>query len=105
MRRSTRVLLGVNAVLLAGLLLTVLPRAVATMQGGGGGGGGIASRPRGQYVMLAGRVLGSNTSGIYIADAVNRELIALRYGSSDQRLEPFGFRDLNADSAAAGRAR
>jgi hypothetical protein len=55
--------------------------------------------------MLAGRVLGSNTSGIYIADAVNRELIALRYGSSDQRLEPFGFRDLNADSAAAGRAR
>jgi hypothetical protein len=105
MRRSTRVLLGVNAALLAGLVLTMLPRAVASMQGTGtvGAAGGV--RPRGQYVMLAGRVLGANTSAIYIADAVNRELIALRYGSSDQRLEPFGFRDLNADSAAAGRAR
>lgn len=95
-RRSTRVLVGVNAVLLAALVLAWIPRATA--QGG-------AARPRGQYAMLGGKLSGSSTSGVYVVDSVNRELIALRYVRGDGGLEPFGFRDLNADSAAARRTK
>jgi hypothetical protein len=38
-------------------------------------------------------------------DSVNRELIALKYDRSKTRLEPFGFRDLSVDSAAARRGK
>jgi hypothetical protein len=45
------------------------------------------------------------TSAVYILDSVNRELIALKYDRSKTRLEPFGFRDLSVDSAAARRGK
>jgi hypothetical protein len=95
-RRSTRVLLCVNLVLVGALLVLVLPRA---------GAQGQVSRPRGQYVMLGGKVQGMGTSAVYILDSVNRELIALKYDRSKTRLEPFGFRDLSVDSAAARRGK
>lgn len=118
--RATLALVGLN-VLLAGALLasvwpshgpsggsggnagvSVVPSALA--QGGGGGvGGGGASRARGQYLLLAGRVNGSSTAGVYIIDSVNREIAAVRWDRSAKRLVPLGFRDIGVDSGQGQR--
>lgn len=59
------------------------------------------ARPRGQYIMVSGRLQGSPTNGIYVIDIANQELIALRWDRTSQRLQGLGWRDLARDSGAA----
>lgn len=78
--------------------------AVAMAQGTSPAGPAV-TRPRGQYLLLAGRMQGSPPGVVWVIDTVNRELLALKWNRSERRLEPFDIRNLNRDTAGAGPAR
>jgi len=60
-----------------------------------------ASQPRlhGEYSMVAGRTTSSGKDAIYIMDATNREMVAVRWENSRLTLVGIGFRSLDADTA------
>ncbi len=58
-------------------------------------------RPRGEYLMVGGGVQGSGSSAVYILDTVNQEMMAVTYNYSLSVLEPLGYRNVAADTAAA----
>lgn len=91
-----------SLVLLNGLLLAAL--AVMTLQPSAAAQPG-ANRPRGSYLLLAGRMIGGPSHAVYVLDTANQELLGLRWDSSGQRLEPFGYRNVATDSSGAGRSR
>lgn len=85
---------AVNVVLLAVLVsLSLGPGAGAQPAGG-------PARARGEYTMLSGKTNTGNTNAVYVLDAANQELIALRWDASRQRLITIGYRDLDADAKA-----
>ena len=55
-------------------------------------------RPKGQYAMVSGKVQGVTESVLYVADAANEQLIALRYDRSRKSVQPIGYRDLLEDA-------
>lgn len=91
-RNIPRGALAANAALLA-LLAAVSLAPVASAQRG-------TSRARGEYSMSAGRILGGSASVVYVLDAANQELIALRWNESTKSLDGIGFRDLSQDAQA-----
>lgn len=93
--KQFRALLTLNAALLAILAAIVLaPSADAQNR---------ANRARGEYTMVSGRMLGAVEDAIWIIDAANEELLALRWNNSAKRLDGIGYRDLSQDAAQAGR--
>lgn len=98
--RFAKGLIVTNALLLGALaVVTLQPAAEAQRQGGG------ATRPRGTYLLVAGKMIGGTSHAVYVLDTSNQELIGLRWDGAGQRLEPFGYRNIAGDSAAAGRGR
>jgi hypothetical protein len=67
----------------------------------------VQTRPRGEYLMLSGRVSAASTSYLYVLDRVNQELIGLKYDRAGQRYDLFAYRNLAEDarSTAGGRTR
>jgi len=55
-------------------------------------------RARGNYTMVSGRVQGNNTHALYIVDASNQELVAVRWDIGRNGLVPIGYRSLAADN-------
>ncbi len=94
MRPTTRTgLLIVNVALLLALGMVVLSSRA--------GAEGQPGRPRGEYVMVSGRVQGAPSNAIYILDTVNQELLAVRWNAGNKRLVGVGYRNLAADMQAA----
>lgn len=60
-----------------------------------------ASRARGNYTMVAGRLRSGSTSAIYIIDAANQDVVALRWNDSRKALEGLGYRNLARDVGQA----
>ena len=60
-----------------------------------------AGRPRGDYAMLAGQILGSEEDGLYIIDSANQEMACLQFDRTRRAMRFIGFRDLAADARAA----
>lgn len=60
-----------------------------------------AGRAPGDYTMVAGKVQGVSEAAIYIIDAKNQEMVALRWDQSAHKLEPIGYRDLAQDTKRA----
>lgn len=60
-----------------------------------------ARRAPGEYTMVAARPLGLSEDALYIVDANNMELLAVRYDQSAKELSFIDFRDLNTDLDAA----
>lgn len=90
-----RRVVAVNVVLLAALVsMTIGPGAAAQPAAG------TPQRARGDYTMLSGKTNTGNTSAIYVLDAANQEIIALRWDASRQKLISIGYRDLDADAKA-----
>lgn len=86
----TKGLIALNAALLGVLaLITLAPVADAQTR---------RSRPKGQYAMLDGRVQGAVESVLFVYDAANQEMLALRWDRSRRLLTTIGFRDLAADA-------
>lgn len=80
-------LIAVNAA----LLVVLGAVSIATAQPG--------NRARGDYAMVGGEILGGGGgNAVYILDASNQELIAVKWDTSRKLLEGIGFRDLNKDS-------
>ena len=82
----------VNPLIAANVVLLVVLGAVsiATAQPG--------NRARGDYAMVGGEILGGDGNAVYILDASNQELIAVKWDTSRKVLDGIGFRDLNRDS-------
>ncbi|GAB5497200.1 MAG: hypothetical protein Phyf2KO_22800 [Phycisphaerales bacterium] len=81
-------LIALNAALLG--VLGVVSIAVAQPQD---------NRARGDYAMVGGEYLGGGSgNAVYILDASNQELIAVRWDTSRKVLDGIGYRDLNNDS-------
>lgn len=86
-------LIGVNIALLAALLATSVlaqPRSTPGVLG--------ADRARGNYTVVSGRVQGSPGHVLYIFDAANQELVAVRWDRNAQKFETIGFRDVAGDA-------
>ncbi|PHQ81277.1 MAG: hypothetical protein COB69_04535 [Phycisphaera sp.] len=80
-------LIAVNVV----LLVVLGAVSIATAQPG--------NRARGDYAMVGGEILGGGGgNAVYILDASNQELIAVKWDTSRKVLDGIGFRDLNRDS-------
>ncbi len=84
-------LIGVNIALLAALVATSVlaqPRPL----------GGAGDRARGNYTVVSGRVSGSPSNVLYVFDAANQEIAAVRWDRTTQKFETIGFRDVAGDS-------
>ncbi len=89
---SVRTLAVVNGALILALGLLMLSTP-ATAQPGG------AARVRGEYTVVAGKTSsGGSNSAVYILDAANREMIAVRWDQGRKSLIGIGYRNLDADS-------
>lgn len=86
--RSTRALIALNAALVCALAVVTLAPAAEAQRGG---------RGRGEYTMVSGRMQGTPEAAIYIIDANNLELVAVKWNRSRKQLDGVGFRDLAAD--------
>lgn len=96
--RSKKHLLALN-----GLLVVVL--ALVTFAPGAEGRQAAAARSRapGQYAIISVQFQGATDRAMFIADAANEQLIALRWDRSRRSLDGIGFRDLKADAELASR--
>lgn len=96
-RRTYSNLIAINAVALAALLaVTIAPIADANNQ---------SRRARGEYTMVSGRVQGLPESAVYIIDAANQEMLAVRFNRSRQSIEGIGYRNMADDARAAQQQR
>lgn len=85
---------AVNVVLLAVLVsMSIGPGAGAQPTGG-------PARARGEYTMISGKTNTGNTNAVYVLDAANQELLAVRWDASRQKLVTVGYRNLDADAKA-----
>jgi hypothetical protein len=91
--RQRRFLIALNAVLAITLLAVALAPQASAQRGGAAGG-----RARGDFTMIAGKIQGGNGSAIYIVDANNQDMIALRWNQGTKALDGIGYRDLQEDS-------
>lgn len=92
--RDRSSLIGLNIALLAALAAVTLgPWARAREEQPG--------RKRGEYTMVGGQYQGGDSNAVFILDAVNQEMIALRWNEGSRSMEGIGYRDLAADAAAA----
>ncbi|MEM1424627.1 MAG: hypothetical protein AAGH64_11575 [Planctomycetota bacterium] len=58
-------------------------------------------RAPGEYTMVSSRPQGANEDALHIVDAVNMELVSLRYDIGAKELKFIDYRDLSADLNAA----
>ncbi len=91
--RPWRGLIALNVALLLVLGLLALQPPAGARQAG--------TRARGEYTMVAGRIQGGNSNCVYVIDAVNQDMIALRWNESKKSLDGIGYRDLRADAQTA----
>lgn len=87
-----KALLWLNGMLIAALLVMtaapgVLAESLSTQP----------SRVRGDYTMVAGKTTAGSIHAIYVVDAANQEIIALRWDPR-QKLIPVSYRSIEVDS-------
>lgn len=90
-----RGLIALNVVLL------VLLAGVTLSSTGVVGQSQPGARSRGDYTAVGGKIQGGNANAIFVLDAVNQELVALRWNETTKSLEGIDFRDLARDARAA----
>lgn len=95
------------------VLALVLAAVWGSGPGGFGGSGANAQpgaapgqpRPRGQYLVVSGRLNGMPANAIYLLDTANQEMVALRWERSRNDLIGLGYRSVSDDGKAAGGGR
>ena len=90
---SIRTLAAINGALILSLGLLMLSAPATAQQGG-------PVRARGEYTMVAGKTVSGSNSAVYILDAANREMVAVRWDQGRKSLSGIGYRNLDADSKA-----
>lgn len=92
--RSRRTLLVLNALLLLALGIVLwAPRAAAQ------------SRPRGDYVMVAGEVNGASGQVLWVLDQTHEELVAIMWNQPTTSFVGIGYRNLVTDGVSLIRGR
>jgi hypothetical protein len=86
-------LIGVNIALLAALIGSAVLAQGRTSPPPASG-----ARTRGNYTVVSGRVQGSTGSVMYVFDAANQEIVAVRWDRNASRFETIGWRDVAGDS-------
>lgn len=97
MLRNHRGLVLLNVALLVTVVLVGFGRP-ATAQNSGKPAEPTPNRGRGDYTMVSGKTGSGGTDAIYIVDAANQELVALRWEPGRQTLSGIGYRDIAADA-------
>lgn len=93
--KRARSVAGPLIALNAGLLVVLGIVSIAQAQPG--------ARARGNYAMVGGEYLGGGgANAVYILDAANQELIAVKWDESRKVLDGIGYRDLNKDAQQRG---
>jgi len=92
-RSGLRGLVIVNLALLAGIAAVTLSPAADAQ-----------ARLRGNYVVAAGDVPGTDAGVIYIVDTTTQELVALGWDPNQKAISGIGYRNLQIDAATALRA-
>ncbi|HED53091.1 MAG TPA: hypothetical protein ENJ00_02685 [Phycisphaerales bacterium] len=91
--RAEKKILGLNPLVLLNVVLLGVLGAVSIAPAQPGG------RARGDYAMVGGEYLGGGgANAVYILDAANQELIAIKWDSTRNLLDGIGFRDLAQDA-------
>jgi hypothetical protein len=90
MKPSSRRLILLNAGLLAVLAAITLAPSTHAQRG--------ATRARGEYTLVAGKIIGGSGHCVYVVDAANQEMVAVRWNESQKGLDTLGYRDLQADA-------
>ena len=87
-RRSLAALILINAVLLAGVAVSMFaPHSEAQFASGS------------QYLMIAGEVVGrAQQSGVYVIDLTRGDVLPLLYNTSDNSLDVFPVRNVREDT-------
>lgn len=88
---SVRALAVINGALILTLGLLMLASPVTAQPG-------ATPRARGQYTVVAGKTSSGSNSAVFVLDAANREMIAVRWDQSKKSLMGIGYRNLDADS-------
>ncbi len=94
---NLKALLAVNVLLLILLATVTWGGSIATAQND--------ARPRGEYTMVAGPAQGTDSSVIYLVDAINQELTAVTYNTSTKRIDGVAYRNLRRDTNSVLRGR
>jgi hypothetical protein len=89
-RRVSRPLIALNLLLAAGVVGTI---AI---------GQPPAARARGDYTMVAGKTTTGSRDAVYVIDATNREMVAIRWDNTKRAFIGIGYRRFDVDAAAAG---
>lgn len=87
---SRQRLIGVNIALLGALVATSVLAQNRPAAG--------ADRARGNYTVVSGKVQGSTGNVLYVFDAANQEIVAVRWDRNASRFETIGWRDVAGDS-------
>ena len=96
--RTERRLIGLNLALLLVLgVVTILATSTPQVLAQPKEGSGTASRGRGEYTLVSGRI-GSSDSVISITDAQNQEVLALTWDKNRNELDVLGHRKLSEDA-------
>ena len=88
--------IAANALLIGGLVFTATEQPAPAQNGPERTGG----RQIGRYTLVGGDIPMGSGNAVYIADAVNRELVSVIWDRGRNGLDPIGFRDLDADRTA-----
>lgn len=91
-QKSHAKLLALNAGLL-GVLATMILLSPADAQP-------AAARARGEYTMVAGNTNAGGPQAVYIVDASNQEMVAVRWDQGKQLMATVGYRSFGDDAKA-----
>ena len=95
----SRRLIGLNIALLAVLAVVTIAGVVSSRADAQPPtGSNPASRIRGEYTMVSGKIQGATADALYIIDAANQELVALSWDRAASRFEPIGHRSIADDA-------
>lgn len=92
-RSAQRALIVLNVVLLASIVLIAVARPAGAQASNPPG-----ARARGDYALVAGRSNSGGPSVVYVIDANNQEMVALRWDQSNRQMTGVGFRSIAGDA-------
>lgn len=89
-----RGLIAANVALLGAVVVLAFTRGADAQNSGQPAG----NRARGDYTMVAGKTNSGGPSAVYILDAANQEVVALKWDSSKSTVIGIGYRNLATDA-------
>lgn len=91
-----RALLAVNGA----LVIVLAGMALVAPAGAQPGTPPTPARARGDYTLVSGKTTTGNANAIYILDAINQEMVGVRWDAARKSFVTVGYRNLDADSKA-----